>query len=175
MIIYYSYNYSCDGVEELVRHTLNETETKTHNELFNREKTIYELPQFGYPNTKKWERYLGQTELFDETYIPTFIFYDYGNFFIKGTTSHTFSKVVAILKDNVFTFNVCIYIYIIEILKLLLLLLLFCLIHFLIYIYIILNNNFLYSVFHLLVKMVMKTNSNSKLLYLVMVFITELF
>jgi len=54
---------------------------------------------------KKWDRSLGQTELFDETYIPTFIFYDYGNFFIKGTTTHTFSKVVAILKDNVFSFN----------------------------------------------------------------------
>jgi len=100
-----TYNYVCDGTEEKVKHTLAASETKTHNELFNREKTIYVLPKFGYPNTKKWNRSLGQTELFDETYIPTFIFYDYGNFFIKGVTSHTFSKVVAILKDNVFTFE----------------------------------------------------------------------
>ncbi|ORX76657.1 hypothetical protein BCR32DRAFT_271158 [Anaeromyces robustus] len=100
-----SYNYICDGKEENVKHTLAGTETNTHNELFNREKTLFTLPKFGYPNTKKWTRSLGQTELFDETYIPTFIFYGYGNFFIRGTTSHTFSKVVAILKDNVFTFN----------------------------------------------------------------------
>jgi hypothetical protein len=100
-----TYNYICDGTEETVVHKLASNETDTHNELFNREKTIYTLPKLGYPNSKKWERSLGQTELFDETYIPTFIFYDYGNFFIKGTTTHTFSKVVAILKDNVFTFN----------------------------------------------------------------------
>jgi len=100
-----SYYYICDGNGENVTHTLASSETTTHNELFNREKTIYTLPKFGYPNTKKWDRSLGPTELFDETYIPTFIFYDYGNFFIKGTTSHTFSKVVAILKDNYFVFN----------------------------------------------------------------------
>eukprot|EP00833_Pecoramyces_ruminatium_P012371 jgi/Orpsp1_1/1186403/evm.model.d7180000050262.1 len=100
-----TYNYVCDSEEEKVRHTLASSETNTHNELFNREKTLYTLPKLGYPNSKKWDRSLGQTELFDETYIPTFIFYDYGNFFIKGTTTHTFSKVVAILKDNVFSFN----------------------------------------------------------------------
>jgi len=103
-----SYYYICDGTTETVTHKLAANETDTHNELFNREKTLYTLPQFGYPNTKKWDRSLGQTELFDETYIPTFIFYGYDDFFIRGTTSRTFSKVVAILKDNVFTFEVII-------------------------------------------------------------------
>eukprot|EP00833_Pecoramyces_ruminatium_P014904 jgi/Orpsp1_1/1188936/evm.model.d7180000068341.1 len=99
------YNYSCDGEKENVQHTLADGETKTYNELYNREKTIYKLPKLGYPTENKWSRSLGQTQLFDETYIPTFIFYGYGNFFIRGTTSHTFSKVVAILKEHVFIFE----------------------------------------------------------------------
>jgi len=65
------------------------------------------MVEFKYPDEPAWDRSVGKTKLFDDTYIPTFIFSGYGNFFITGEgATATFTKVVVILKDEVLTFNV---------------------------------------------------------------------
>jgi len=99
------YNYVQDTTDDVER-TLKEGVTYTYNELIGRAQTIYDMVEFKYPDEPAWDRSVGKTKLFDDTYIPTFIFSGYGNFFITGEgATATFTKVVVILKDEVLTFN----------------------------------------------------------------------
>jgi len=97
------YHYVQDSVDDVER-TLAKDATTTYNELIGRQVTIYNMVEFEYPDEPKWNRSIGRTKLFDATYIPTFIFSGYGNFFVAGDGA-TFSKVIAILKDEVLTFE----------------------------------------------------------------------
>jgi len=96
------YNYICNGTSDVER-TL--TEENTHNELIGRAITIYDMPEFGYPNAEPWTRSIGRTELFDSDYVPIVIVDDDKQFFTGATQGTTFKKMTFILKDNVFTFN----------------------------------------------------------------------
>jgi len=78
----------------------------THNELIGRATTIYDMPEFGYPNTDPWTRSIGRTELFDPDYVPTVIIDTDENYFVDPNWSGEFNKVIFILKDNVFKFKV---------------------------------------------------------------------
>jgi len=96
------YNYVCGGKEDVTR-TL--AEENTHNELFGRALTNYDMPEFGYPNAEPWNRSIGRTELFDPDYVPIVIMDGDESYFVKGSGSTTLNEVTFILKDNVFTFN----------------------------------------------------------------------
>jgi len=100
-----NYKYICGGKEDVERTLQGEN---THNELVGRQKTITDMPEFGFPNAKPWTRSIGRTELFDPTYVPIVIldggepdFYTYAN--QKDRTD--FGKITFILMDNVFKFN----------------------------------------------------------------------
>ncbi|KAG4105624.1 hypothetical protein H8356DRAFT_1026826 [Neocallimastix lanati (nom. inval.)] len=88
-----------------VQRTLKAGATTTYNELIGREITEYDMVEFTYPDEPAWGRSIGKTKLFDDSYIPTFIISGYGNFFVEGVGSTTFSRVIVILKDEVFSFN----------------------------------------------------------------------
>jgi len=96
------YNYVCGGKEDVKRKL---SEENTHNELFGRALTIYDMPEFGYPNAEPWNRTIGRTELFDPKYVPIVIMDGDKQYFVKGSGSTTLSKVTFILKDSVFTFD----------------------------------------------------------------------
>jgi len=100
-----TYRYICGGKEDVERTLVGDN---THNELVGRQKTITDMPEFGFPNKKPWTRSIGRTELFDPTYVPIVIldggdpdFYTHAN----GKDSTNFGKVTFILKDNFFKFN----------------------------------------------------------------------
>jgi len=96
------YTYICNGTSDVER-TL--TEENTHNELIGRAVTIYDMPEFGYPNAEPWTRSIGRTELFDPDYVPIVIVNDDKQFFTGAVLGTTFKSMTFILKDNVFTFN----------------------------------------------------------------------
>ncbi|ORX86803.1 hypothetical protein BCR32DRAFT_240659 [Anaeromyces robustus] len=98
-----TYNYIQDNVEDVSR-TLKKGAITTHNELIGRQVTEYEMLEFNYPDEPKWDRSIGQTNLFDDTYIPTFVFSGYNTFFIDGSYVK-FSKIIVFLKDEYFTFE----------------------------------------------------------------------
>jgi len=98
------YFYVQDAQNDVER-TLAKGVTTTYNELIGREVTTYNMLEFTYPDEPAWDRSIGQTKLFDDSYIPTFVISGYGNFFNEGDGSATFSKVIAILKDEVLTFD----------------------------------------------------------------------
>ncbi|ORX42744.1 hypothetical protein BCR36DRAFT_361981 [Piromyces finnis] len=98
------YNYVQDNVNDVER-ILKEGVNYTYNELIGRAVTLYDMVEFKYPDEPKWNRSIGKTKLFDDTYIPTFIFSGYGNFFIAGDGTVNFSRVTVILKDEVLTFD----------------------------------------------------------------------
>jgi len=101
----FTYHYVQDNADDVER-TLKEDVNTTYNELIGRAVTIYDMVEFKYPDEPKWDRSIGKTKLFDDTYIPTFIFSGYGNFFITGDgATVNFSKVIAILKDEVLQFD----------------------------------------------------------------------
>jgi len=95
------YKYICGGAEDVER-TLNEN--TTHNELFGRALTTFNMPEFGYPNAEPWDRTIGRTELFDPSYVPIVIVDTAESFFVNGGGSG-FKQISFVLKDNVFTFN----------------------------------------------------------------------
>ncbi|OUM60434.1 hypothetical protein PIROE2DRAFT_13782 [Piromyces sp. E2] len=97
-----TYNYVCGGKEDVQR-TL--TDNSSHNELVGRSKTIIDMPEFGFPNAKPWNRSIGRTELFDPDYVPIIIISPDQKFFTGASRSTTFGSMTFILKDNVFTFN----------------------------------------------------------------------
>ncbi|OUM64041.1 hypothetical protein PIROE2DRAFT_9266 [Piromyces sp. E2] len=66
----FKYYYIEDGKkEDFVRETGPKT-VNTYIEFFGRKDTIKKLKTFSYPD-KKWNKSIGETELFDESYIPT--------------------------------------------------------------------------------------------------------
>ncbi|OUM57008.1 hypothetical protein PIROE2DRAFT_18145 [Piromyces sp. E2] len=64
------YQYIVDGVKENFERTLDKKENSTHNEFYGRKITVSEPPKFSYPGAK-WNKSIGRTELFDQSYIPT--------------------------------------------------------------------------------------------------------
>jgi len=100
-----SYKYICGGQPDIDRQLHGQN---TFNELVGREKTVYEMPEFGFPNAKPWNRSIGRTELFDPNYVPIVIF-DGGDadFYTAANNkrSTTVGTMTFILKDNVFKFN----------------------------------------------------------------------
>lgn len=97
-----TYNYICGGTEDVQR-TLNGE--NTFNELVGRPITVFDMPEFGFPNAKPWTRSIGRTELFDPDYVPIVIVNPDQAFFTGSKTSTTFKSVTFVLKENVFTFN----------------------------------------------------------------------
>jgi len=97
------YHYISDTDEEkFEREFKGELKDRTYNDFFNREITVKEMFQFGFPNSKKWERSLGKQELFDDTYIPTIIVDGGLNFFQTAPlNTTTVPRVTFFLKDNV--------------------------------------------------------------------------
>jgi len=95
------YKYICGGVEDVERVLKDKT---THNELFGRALTVYDMPEFSYPDSKPWSRSIGRTELFDPTYVPIVIIDGDRERFVDPHDS-VYNSVTFILKDNVFVFN----------------------------------------------------------------------
>jgi len=98
----FEYTYYVDGVKENFNRVCTSGLTTTYNEFFGREETIKQLETFQYPNNH-WNRSIGKTRLFDDSYIPTVHFY--GNetekFFHKPTsTSVKLERVTFYFKDS---------------------------------------------------------------------------
>jgi len=96
------YKYVCGGVADVDRVLQG---TTTYNELVGRKLTVYDMPEFGYPNAEPWNRSIGRTELFDPDYVPIVIIDAPQQFFVDGKGSSNFNGITFILKENVFTFN----------------------------------------------------------------------
>lgn len=101
----FEYSYTVDGVPEGFTRTLEKGVLTTHNEFFGRKDTLMTLKGMGYPEDKPlWNRSIGKTALFDDSYIPTVIF-DEGSrdFFITGNDTWTLGRCTIIIKDEIFT------------------------------------------------------------------------
>jgi len=101
----FEYTYTVDGVPEGFVRTLEKNTLTTHNEFFGRKDTIMKLKGMGYPEDKPlWNRSIGKTALFDDSYIPTVII-DEGSrdFFITGNDTWTLGRFTLVLKDEIFT------------------------------------------------------------------------
>jgi len=98
-----SYRYVCGGQPDVDRQLQG---TNTYNELVGRATTVYDMPEFGFPNAKPWNRSIGRTELFDPDYVPIVIM-DGGDadFYTAAKRSTTVATMTFILKENVFKFN----------------------------------------------------------------------
>ncbi|OUM68314.1 hypothetical protein PIROE2DRAFT_39301 [Piromyces sp. E2] len=97
----FKYKYYVDGVAEPFEHDCPKSMTKTYIDFHGRKDTIKELGKFQFPGSK-WERSIGKTNLFDDSYIPTI--------HITGNKTETFfhnpangikaEKVTLYLKDE---------------------------------------------------------------------------
>jgi len=106
----FNYYYIIDGSKENFERTLEEDVTSTHNEFFGRKDTVKELNTFKRPEGfKTWDRSIGKTELFDDSYIPTIhITGSKSKKFFKNPEKYeesTLEKVTFYLKDTVETFS----------------------------------------------------------------------
>jgi len=98
-----SYKYVCGGKEDVDRKL---TGDNTHNELVGRSLTMYDMPEFGYPNAEPWTRSIGRTELFDPKYVPIIIIDSDKQFFTgKNSGVSAFNKITFILQDSVLSFD----------------------------------------------------------------------
>jgi len=98
----FTYYYIQDGVKENFVRTCGADVTTTYNDFFGREHTIKPLESFTYPDNH-WNRSIGKTTLFDDSYIPTI--HMTGNvtetFFHNPTrTSVKLERVTFYLKDS---------------------------------------------------------------------------
>jgi len=66
----FQYQYIVDGVKESFNRTLSKSTKITNIEFFGRKDTVKKLKAFSYPNNN-WNKSIGKTELFDDSYIPT--------------------------------------------------------------------------------------------------------
>lgn len=96
-----TYKYICDGEADTERKLEG---NKTYNELVGRPLTVFNMPEFGYPNAEPWTRSIGRTELFDPTYVPIVVIDGKKSMFVSGGGG-TFNSISFILKENVFTFK----------------------------------------------------------------------
>jgi len=79
----FKYQYVVDGVVENFTRKLKSSTTTTYIEFFGRKDTTKTLKKFSYPNGS-WNKSIGKTPLFDESYIPTIHF--------TGSTANTLMK-----------------------------------------------------------------------------------
>jgi len=97
----FNYKYYVDGEPEPFERNCPATMSKTYIDFYGRKDTIKELGKFQFPGSK-WERSLGRTNLFDDSYIPTI--HITGNrtetFFHNPGTSIKAEKVTFYLKDE---------------------------------------------------------------------------
>jgi len=98
-----SYKYVCGGVQDVER-VLQDPAT-THNELVGREKTVTNMPEFGFPNKKPWTKSIGRTPLFEQSYVPIVIINGEKNYFTGEVRSTKFNSITFVLKDEVHTFQ----------------------------------------------------------------------
>jgi len=66
----FKYQYVVDGVKEPFTRKCDTKTKKTDIEFYGRKDTVKELKTFSYPNGK-WNKSIGRTKLFDQSYIPT--------------------------------------------------------------------------------------------------------
>lgn len=101
------YHYVSDiGEEPFEREFKGELKDRTYNDFFNREYTVKELFQFGFPESKKWSHSIGKQELFDDTYIPTIVIDGGLNFFQTAPRNTvTVPRMTFFLKDSVHYFT----------------------------------------------------------------------
>ncbi|OUM64538.1 hypothetical protein PIROE2DRAFT_8699 [Piromyces sp. E2] len=95
------YKYVCDGQADTERKLAG---NKTFNELIGRPLTVFDMPEFGYPNAEPWTRSIGRTELFDPQFVPIIVIDADQKMFVNAS-SGKFRSISFILKENVFTFN----------------------------------------------------------------------
>ncbi|OUM69500.1 hypothetical protein PIROE2DRAFT_2592 [Piromyces sp. E2] len=98
----FKYYYIQDGVKENFQRTCGVEVKTTLNEFYGREHTIQPLETFKYPDNH-WNRSIGKTTLFDDSYIPTIHMTGNitENFFHNPTrTSVKLERVTFYLKDS---------------------------------------------------------------------------
>jgi len=66
----FTYYYIVDGVKENFKRKCAANATATYNDFYGRKDTIKPLETFKYPDNH-WNRSIGKTTLFDDSYIPT--------------------------------------------------------------------------------------------------------
>ncbi|ORX50708.1 hypothetical protein BCR36DRAFT_326531 [Piromyces finnis] len=101
----FEYTYIVDGFPEGFSRTLPRGQLTTHIEFFQRKDTLSPLKGMGYPEDKPlWNRSIGKTSVFDDSYIPTVII-DEGSrdFFITGNDTWTLTRFTLVLQDEIFT------------------------------------------------------------------------
>jgi len=76
----FSYVYIVDGVKENFKRKFGANSTTTYIDFYGRKDTVKKLKTFSYPNNN-WNKSIGKTELFDDSYIPTI--------HITGNTANT--------------------------------------------------------------------------------------
>ncbi|ORX55494.1 hypothetical protein BCR36DRAFT_410414 [Piromyces finnis] len=98
---YFKYKYVLDNVEEDFERECPLEMTKTYIDFYGRKDTIKELGKFQY-SENHWNRSIGKTNLFDDSYIPTI--HITGNktetFFHNPAISIKAEKVTVYLKDE---------------------------------------------------------------------------
>ncbi|KAL6591139.1 hypothetical protein LY90DRAFT_702018 [Neocallimastix californiae] len=97
----FEYNYVVDGIEEPFVRKMTANATSTFNEFYGRKETVKPLGQFQYPDNH-WNRSIGKTSLFDDSYIPTIHISGVKteNFFHNPRTSIKAERVTIYLKDS---------------------------------------------------------------------------
>jgi len=106
LYIYFSYNYIEDNIKEKFTRSLSSDVTSTYNDFYGRKDTIKALGTFQYPDNH-WDRSIGKTEVFDDSYIPTVhVTGDkVDSFFVKASSS-TFDHITFYFKNTTRTFDV---------------------------------------------------------------------
>jgi len=66
----FKYYYVVDGKKETFKRKIGAKTKKTYLDFYGRKDTVRKLKKFTFPNNN-WNRSIGKTELFDDSYIPT--------------------------------------------------------------------------------------------------------
>jgi len=99
-----TYSYTVDGVPEGFERTLEPGALTTHIEFLGRKNTLDPLKGMGYPPDKPtWDRSIGKTPVFDDSYIPTVILDCNRDFIITPPDNFTLSRFTLVLQDEIFT------------------------------------------------------------------------